>query len=74
MHLEEGIYFDATTKVINLPALKKMREKLAAAKKVILYVNEDIYLSNKWTHRKTDFGVIRIMRTAPCDRPDFIKK
>lgn len=72
LNLEEGIHFDATTNVINLPALKKMREKLAAAKKVILYVNEDIYLTNKWTHRKTDFGVIRIMRTAACDRSEFI--
>lgn len=61
---EAGKYFDEITKIINLPALNKMREKLFGAKKIMLYVEEEIYLASKWAFKMTDFGQIKIMRES----------
>lgn len=50
-----------------------MRGKLFGAKKIMLYVKEDIYLATKWAYKMTDFGLIEIMRTSshPYDEESY---
>lgn len=59
--------FNEETNVINLLALKKIREKLVDAKKLTLYVHEKVYLASKWAFKMTDFGSIRVKRWSSYD-------
>lgn len=53
-HLKNGI--------LNLVALNKEREKLTNARKVVIYVNESVFLSTKWTHNVMNFKKIELRR------------
>lgn len=57
---KSGNYCNETNKIINLPALNKMREKLNNATKIMMYVKEATYLATKWAYKTTDFGLIEI--------------
>lgn len=61
-NLKAGNYFNQTNGIINLPVLNKKRGKLVGARKIILYVEESAYLATKWAYKKTDFGLVRMMR------------
>lgn len=62
LNLTEGKYFNGSTNIMNLPELKKVRERLLGASKIILHLNEKIYLATKWSFATTYFGIIRILR------------
>lgn len=49
-------------KVINLPLLNAERAKLTNAKKVTIYVTEEVYLVTKWAIKATEFEFIQIKR------------
>lgn len=52
---------------LNFFALNKEREKLYGAKKIIIYVNENVYLSTKWTKTTITFSLIEIKRIEMSD-------
>lgn len=49
-------------KVLNLAALNKDRSKLVNAKKIILYVEEPVYLATKRANREIDLDFITLKR------------
>ena len=53
-HLKNG--------VLDLVALNKEREKLTNAKKVVIYVNELVFLSTMWHHNVMNFKKIELRR------------
>lgn len=61
-NLESGTHFDDPENILYLPGLNKERGKLSDAQKVIIYLEEDIYLTTKWTTDKTDYDLISIER------------
>lgn len=54
-------------KVIDLPLLNAERAKLKNAKRVMLYVTEEVYLATKWAMRETDFQFIQLKRIESYD-------
>lgn len=60
--LEEGLYFRKYHKIVNLKALNREREKLARARKITIYVQQDVYLATKWAFGETDFSLIQLKR------------
>lgn len=52
---------------LNFFALNKEREKLYGAKKIIIYVNENVCLSTKWTKTTITFSLIEIKRIEMSD-------
>lgn len=50
-----GTYFD-------IYALNIERKKLPNAKKITIYVNEQVYLATKWAFKNTDLSLIRLKR------------
>lgn len=59
-------YYYPTTQpnntVFNLRALNEQRGKLEVARKVTVYVQEDVYLATKWAINETNFQLVRLMR------------
>lgn len=60
--LLHGSHFNERDNVLNLLALNDEREKLVTARKITIYVNEDVYLATKWAMKQTDFSLIEIKR------------
>lgn len=56
-------------KLIDLSALNKKREKLFGAKKVVIYLEEDVYMATKWGNRMHDFKTVEIRRASSYDWP-----
>lgn len=48
--------------VLDLVALNKEREKLTNAKKIVIYVNESVFMSTKWIHNVMNFKKIELRR------------
>ncbi|XP_055306369.1 uncharacterized protein LOC129570695 [Sitodiplosis mosellana] len=48
--------------VLDIAALNKERKKLAGARKVIIYVGEDVYLATKWATTETSLELIELKR------------
>lgn len=61
-YLENGEYFSKSTNAIDLFELNKEREQLQGARKITIYVKEDIYLATKWAMIETDLRLIRLRR------------
>lgn len=55
---KDGICFSR----LNFDALNKKREKLHGARKVMIYINENVYLATKWTRKTLKFSLIEIKR------------
>lgn len=55
-----GAHFSEDTQIIDLPALNEERIQLTDARKITLYVWEDVYLATKWTLKETNFALIRL--------------
>lgn len=54
----------------SIPNIKKLNEEraqLVNAKKVTIYVDEDVYLAVKWTENETNWSLIEIKRNASFD-------
>lgn len=66
-HFYGGIHFDVDSNVLNLMALNEAREKLDFAKKITIYVKEDVYLATKWTMARTEFSLIQMRRIESYD-------
>lgn len=49
--------------VLDLTAWNKQRAKLAGARKIVIYVEEDVYLATKWTLKDVDRSLIQLKRT-----------
>lgn len=64
-HLEIGTYFK--NGIINLVALNNERKKLRRARKISFYVNEKIFLTQKWT-TTINFDLIELKRIQSCER------
>lgn len=62
--VENGIYFNEDTKIIDLVGLNRERQQLAGAAKITLYVSDIVYLATKWAVKETNFDMIRLRR---CD-------
>lgn len=58
------------TDVIDLAAMNRERQKLANANKITFYVNEQVYLANKWALRELDLKLIRLTRLTYCEWDD----
>lgn len=69
--LRGGIHFNDITNIIDLFAVNKEREKLANAKKVTIYVDEEIYLATKWALKETDCRLIRFARIQSFNNEPF---
>lgn len=64
--LENGTYFQ--NGIINLNALNEERRKLNGAKKITIYVWEQICLSMKWAGIKTSCTLLELRRAEKCRR------
>lgn len=64
-----GPHFSHHTHVMDLVALNQERQKLDDARKLTMYLHEDVYLFTKWTLKETNFEFIRLKRTESrkCD-------
>lgn len=60
--LKNGSYFDEDKNILNLLALNKERKKLYGARKIMIYVQENVYLATKWAMRQTEFSLIEMKR------------
>lgn len=47
---------------LDISALNKEREQLAGARKLIIYVNENVYLATRWQSREISLKLIEIQR------------
>lgn len=65
--LYHGKHFEDNKNILDLLALNKEREKLAFAKRVTIYVKEDIYLPTKWALKQTEFSFIELKRIDSYD-------
>lgn len=54
------LHFRGIYNVINLVALNEERFKLERARKLTIYVEEDVYLRTKWIIRDIDLNMIRL--------------
>lgn len=61
-NLGNGIHFKKYKKIIDLSALNKLREQLAGAHKVTIYVTDDIFWATKKAFKQTDFSLVQIKR------------
>lgn len=66
-YLEDGLYFNKNEQILDLFALNKERGKLNCARKIVIYVDEDVYLATKWAMKKTDFRLIEMKRITSFD-------
>lgn len=48
--------------VLHLAALNRERKRLNGAKKVIIYIDKNLYLKTKWAIGQTDFDLVEIKR------------
>ncbi|XP_031629057.1 uncharacterized protein LOC116344600 [Contarinia nasturtii] len=62
--LSSGLHFDENEKILNLFALNKEREKLVGARKITIYVRQDVYILTKWAMKQTDFNMIEMKRDS----------
>ncbi|XP_031635386.1 uncharacterized protein LOC116348505 isoform X2 [Contarinia nasturtii] len=62
-----GSHFDQIDKILDLMTLNKKREKLVGARKIMIYVSEDVYLATKWAMKQTDFKLIEMKRITSYD-------
>ena len=53
--------------VLDLTAWNKERGKLVGARKIVVYVEEDVYLATKWTLNDIDRSLIQLKRTESHD-------
>lgn len=67
LFLLSGQYFCELTKILNLSALNKEREKLTDARKITIYVMDQVYLATKWAMRQTDYSLIEMKRIDSYD-------
>lgn len=58
--LESGIYLK--NNVIDLTALNNERKALAGARKITIYVAENIYLGTKWASKEITFNLVELKR------------
>lgn len=65
--LYHGKHFEEHENILDLLALNKEREKLAFAKKVLIYVREEIFLATKWAMKQTEFKLIEMKRIDSYD-------
>lgn len=59
-NLESGSHYDGN--ILYLSGLSKERAKLYDARKLTIYLEEDVYLNTKWTIDKTNFDLVDIKR------------
>lgn len=52
---------------LNLIEMNKERKKLPAARKMRIYVNEEMYLATKWALKTIDFSLIELKRGTSAD-------
>lgn len=52
--------------VLNISALNKEREKLQGARKVMISVDEEVYLATKWASMQINFSLIGMQRIDSC--------
>lgn len=62
-----GTYFNEGVNVLDLSALNNQREKLANARKLIIYVDEMVYLATKQSMNGTEFKLVDIQRIDSDD-------
>ncbi|XP_055301895.1 uncharacterized protein LOC129568251 [Sitodiplosis mosellana] len=62
-----GKHFEQSKNILDLPGLNEERGKLAFAKKIMIYVKEDIFLATKWSLKQTEFSLIEMKRTDSID-------
>ncbi|XP_031638892.1 uncharacterized protein LOC116351007 [Contarinia nasturtii] len=48
--------------VLDVASMHKEREKLMGARKVVIFIDEHVFLATKWSTGKTEFGLIEIER------------
>ena len=68
--IEYGVDFDAQRRqkrffnesFLHLAALNRERKRLNGAKKVIIYINNNLYLKTKWAIGPTDFDLVEMKR------------
>lgn len=65
--LLSGSHFDEHDKILHLSGLNKKREQLIGARKIIIYVREDVYLATKWSMKQNDFKLIEMKRLHSYD-------
>lgn len=61
---DDNNYFNESTDFLDVPALKKIRDQVIGAKKIMMYVDEDICLETKWKYKKLNFGIIKLMHNS----------
>lgn len=54
--------------VIDLKTLNDEREKMPEARRISLYVEENVYLATKWSVHETNLDLIRLMRKESYER------
>ncbi|XP_031637985.1 uncharacterized protein LOC116350355 [Contarinia nasturtii] len=59
-NLCEGIYFNDG--IINLTALNEERKTLNRARKITIYVKENVFLATKWATKSTELDLITLKR------------
>lgn len=65
--LHHGKFFEESENILDLRGLNKEREKLTFAKKILIYVKEDIFLATKWALTQTEFNLIEMKRIDSYD-------
>lgn len=65
--LYHGKYFDEDKSILDLSSLNREREKLTFAKKIMIYVKEEIFLATKWNINQTEFSLIEMKRIDSYD-------
>ncbi|XP_031638902.1 uncharacterized protein LOC116351014 [Contarinia nasturtii] len=63
--LNDGTYFN--NKVLDLEALNEDRKVLQGARKITIYVDEEIFLATKWTYQTTKIQNIEIKRSQSTE-------
>lgn len=53
--------------IIDLRALNEERGKMTGARKVTVFVEEQVYLATKWALKETNFELVRLMRLGAID-------
>lgn len=55
---------DDQTIILDVAALNKEREKLNGAEKMIIYVDDEVYVETKWALNGTEYSLIEIRRVS----------
>lgn len=58
--------------ILDVAALNEERKKLEGARKVTIYVIEDIYLRTKWSTHSINLNLVEIRRFESVDWDDLI--